>query len=182
MIITAKQTTTWITPRKLRSVADAVRGKNLAEVNVILSSLNKRGAQIINETIRQAVANAVNNLGLPEETLTLKTLMINEGPKFKRFRAGARGQAKPYALRTSHVVVELESPDAEVKAAKPTKAEVKSTAAKTDAQPAEVEASTKKTATKTSTKKETAKAKPAAKKTAAKKTTKKSTTKKEVEK
>ncbi len=115
MIIKAKQSTSWITPRKLRLVADTVRGKDLAETNLILSSLNKRGAQVINETIRQAVANAVNNLGLPEDTLVLKTLMINEGPKFRRFRAGARGQAKPYVLRTSHVVVELESPETEVK-------------------------------------------------------------------
>jgi large subunit ribosomal protein L22 len=121
MIIKAKQSTTWITPKKLRTIADAVRGKDLAQVNTILSTLNKRGGKVINETIRQAVANAVNNLSLPEETLTLKTLIINEGPRFKRFRAGARGMAKPYALRTSHIIVELESPDAAApaKAAKP---------------------------------------------------------------
>lgn len=202
MIIRAKQSTTWITPRKLREVADAVRGKDLAEVNLILSSLNRRGAQVINETIRQAVANAVNNLGLPEETLTLKTLMINEGPKFRRFRAGARGQAKPYALRTSYVVVELESPDAEAKPAAKTakakeeaKSEAKPAATKVDQPESKTEksktatkAKTTKSAKKTDTKKAADKAdKPAAKKTAtkktaAKKTTKKSTTKKEVEK
>lgn len=127
MIIKAKQSTTWITPKKLRTIADAVRGKDLAQVNTILSTLNKRGGKVINETIRQAVANAVNNLSLPEDTLTLKTLIINEGPRFKRFRAGARGMAKPYALRTSHIIVELESPDAAapVKAAKPAVTAVK---------------------------------------------------------
>ena len=201
MIIQAKQSTTWITPRKLRSVADAIRGKDLAEVNLILSSLNKRGAQVINETIRQAVANAVNNLGLPEETLTLKTLMINEGPKFRRFRAGARGQAKPYAQRTSHVIVELESPDAQAPVAKTAtkakaqakaKPEAKSSAtkseAKADAQ--DTQSATKKTApkkaavtkeTKPSAAKATTAKKTATKAPAAKKTTKKST-KKEAEK
>lgn len=190
MIVKAKQSTTWITPRKLRPVADAIRGKSLAEVNVILSSLNKRGAQVINETIRQAVANAVNNFGLAEETLTLKTVMINEGPKFRRFRAGARGQAKPYALRTSHVVVELESPDAQEKApkaspvakAEPTQAAAQEEAVKSSAKaksPAK-KTTAKKTAPST-TAKTTAKKAPATK-PAAKKTTKKSTTKKEVEK
>ncbi len=172
MIIKAKQSTTWITPKKLRTIADAVRGKDLAQVNNILSALNKRGGKVINETIRQAVANAVNNLGLPEETLTLKTLIINEGPRFKRFRAGARGMAKPYALRTSHIIVELESPDAaaqEKKEAAPAakveetavKAEEKKPVAKTPAK----KAAPKKAATKEATQE--------TKKTSAKKSTKK---------
>jgi len=111
MLIKAQQTGAWITPRKLRQVADVVRGKDLAEINTILSGLNKHGAQVINETIRQAVANAVNNLGLPEESLTLKALQVDEGPRYKRYRAGARGRAKPYVLRTSHITVVLESPE-----------------------------------------------------------------------
>lgn len=123
MIIRAKQSSTWITPRKLRLVADVVRGKDLAEINHILSNLNKRGAKIINETVRQAVANAVNNLGVAEDQLKLKSLQINEGPIYRRFRAGARGMAKPYTRRTAHVLVELEAPDA---AATVTKSDTKS--------------------------------------------------------
>jgi len=177
MIIKAKQSTSWITPRKLRLVADTVRGKDLAETNLILSSLNKRGAQVINETIRQAVANAVNNLGLPEDTLVLKTLVINEGPKFRRFRAGARGQAKPYVLRTSHVVVELESPE--------TSAKTKTKAESTAKPAAKAEPTTEKTTEKAEPTKE--KAKPKAKTTAKTKNAKSSTaaksaSKKETEK
>ena len=160
MIIKAKQSTTWITPKKLRTIADAVRGKDLAQVNTVLSTLNKRGGKVINETIRQAVANAVNNLGLPEETLTLKTLIINEGPRFKRFRAGARGMAKPYALRTSHIIVELESPDAEVseaKTAKKTEKKETAVAAKKETEEVKQEKSEKKESKKAPAKKAPAK-------------------------
>lgn len=107
MIVRATQKYVRITPRKLRDVANVIRGRQLFEVNELLSNLNKRGARVLNETIRQAVANAVNNQGLREQDLELKTVMINEGPRFKRFRAGSRGRAKGYIKRTAHVVVEL---------------------------------------------------------------------------
>jgi len=156
------------TPRKLRAVADLVRGRSLIEINDILTDLNKRGARVINETIRQAVANAVNNMGFNETQLSLKSIMVNEGPTYKRFRAGSRGRAKPYEKKTSHVVVELAVKEeskaavkAEKKASKPAKAEkVEKTEAK-----AEVQAETK-------TAKKTAPKKAAAKKPAAKKATK----------
>lgn len=94
-------------PRKLREVAALVRGRSLPEINDVLSGLNKAGARVINETIRQAVANAVNNLGHHESELSLQALLVNEGPRYKRFRAGSRGRAKPYVKRTSHITVEL---------------------------------------------------------------------------
>ncbi len=125
------------TPRKLRAVADLVRGRNLPEINDILTDLNKRGARVINETIRQAVANAVNNMGFSETQLSLKSLMINEGPTYKRFRAGSRGRAKPYEKKTSHVFVELAVKEENARPAKTAektevKAEVKESAPKAE--------------------------------------------------
>src|SRR5690606_7374894 len=110
MVVRAVQKSVRIAPRKLRLVADVVRGKELSQINDILTNLNKHGAGVVNEVIRQAVANAVNNLGLPEEGLKLKTLMINEGMGYRRYKAGARGMAKPRVKRTSHIIVEIESP------------------------------------------------------------------------
>lgn len=107
MTVRATQKYIRISPRKLREVASLVRGKSLPESNDLLSGLNKVGAKVINETIRQAVANAVNNLGHSETDLTMTALLINEGPRYKRFRAGSRGRAKPYVKRTAHVTVEL---------------------------------------------------------------------------
>ncbi len=107
MTVRATQKYIRISPRKLREVASLVRGRSLPEANDLLSGLNKVGARVINETIRQAVANAVNNLGHQETDLSLAALLVNEGPRYKRFRAGSRGRAKPYVKRTAHVTVEL---------------------------------------------------------------------------
>ncbi len=171
------------TPRKLRAVADLVRGCELPEINEILTNLNKRGARVINETIRQAVANAVNNMGYNETQLSLKSIMVNEGPTYKRFRAGSRGRAKPYEKKTSHVFVELhvEEVSAPKASTKPAQTEDKSeaksekaaTVSKTDA-PAEEKAEKKSAKKETSTKKETTK-KTTTKKAAAKKADTKST-------
>ena len=107
MTVRATQKYIRTSPRKLREVAALVRGRSLPEINDLLSALNKGGARVINETIRQAVANAVNNLGHSETDLSLQTLLVNEGPRYKRFRAGSRGRAKPYVKRTAHITVEL---------------------------------------------------------------------------
>jgi large subunit ribosomal protein L22 len=103
--------------RKLRLIADLVRGRDLADINTMLTGLNKRGATVVDETIRQAVANAVNNMSASEQDLSLKSIMINDGPKYKRFRAGARGRTKPYVKRTAHVLVELNIKEAGAPAA-----------------------------------------------------------------
>lgn len=173
MIIKAKQSTTWISPRKLRQVAHVVRGRDLAQINAILSTLNKKGANILNETIRQAVANAVNNLGIAEDQLTLKSIQVDEGPKFRRFRAGARGMAKPYARRTSHVLVELEAPDA----AAPTVAD-KTATSQDQKESAVTDTETKTTKKKTGQKKVASQAGAKTEKAATKKTAKKSVAKK----
>lgn len=186
MIVRALQKNVRITPRKLRAVADLVRGHELPEINDMLSTLNLRGARVINETIRQAVANVVNNLGHDETALELRTIMINEGPTYKRYRAGARGRAKSYEKKTSHILVELsvDVPEAQpAKAAQPAK-KVEKVAAEATTTPEVVaeEAKPAKKATKT-TKKSTAAdgEMPAAKKAPAKKATatKKAATKKQ---
>lgn len=107
MIVRAHQKYVRIAPRKLRLIADLIRGKELHTINTTLSVLNKRGAQVMNEVIRQAVANAVNNLGLSEQQLSLKSVVVDEGPTYKRVRAASRGRAKRILKRSSHILVEL---------------------------------------------------------------------------
>ncbi len=156
MTITATQKYVRIAPRKLRLVADVVRGRQLADINEILSVLNKHGARVINETIRQAVANAVNNQGLTEQQLSLQSLVIDEGPTYKRFRAGARGRGKPILKRTSHVQVKLAVAQAE----KPAQVEPKQPAKIEAAVPAPAKAVKKTTTTKKTVAKTKAKAQP----------------------
>lgn len=160
MTVTATQKYIRITPRKLRLVADAVRGKELSEINEFLTTLNKSGARVINETIRQAVANAVNNMGFSEQQLSLKALLVNEGPTYKRFRAGSRGRAKPILKRSSHVSVTLDVAEAK-KPAKEVKAETPAEAPKEAATEEKKPVAKKAPAKKAAAKKPAAKAKKA---------------------
>ena len=100
-----------ISPRKLRLVADIIRGKPVTEVMAMLPLLNKRGAPILLKTLKSAVSNAINNedLNVKEEDLFVSRLFINESFRLKRWRPISRGRAVQYAHRFSHIWIELDS-------------------------------------------------------------------------
>ncbi len=68
--------------------------------------VNRAAGELI-KTIKQAAANAKNNLKLAEETLKIKTIEVNEGPTIKRVRFGSRGRIKPVLKRTSRIKVTI---------------------------------------------------------------------------
>jgi large subunit ribosomal protein L22 len=111
-------------PRKLSLVASLVRGRTVADALTILQHTPKRAAQPVAKAIESAQANATHNHSLDGKTLIIETLSVTAGPRLKRFRAGARGQAKPYQKKTSHILVQVAG-DVKVKKA------AKSAAAKT---------------------------------------------------
>lgn len=94
-----------IAPRKARLVADLIRGKKVSEALITLEFTNKAASPLIKKVLNSAVANAVNNHSMNEETLYVKEIMINEGPTMKRFRPRAKGSASPILKRTSHINV-----------------------------------------------------------------------------
>jgi|SRR5215213_7644550 len=94
-----------MTPRKLGLVASLVRGRTVADALIILQHTPKRAATPITKVIASAQANATNNHQLDGKTLTIDSLQVTVGPRLKRFRAGARGMAKPYQKRSSHIHV-----------------------------------------------------------------------------
>ena len=94
-----------LTPRKARLVIDLVRGKSVAEAEVILSNLNKEAARLIKKVLVSATANATNNLGLKVEDLKVKEAYINEGLVMKRMKFGSRGHVDPIKKRTSHITI-----------------------------------------------------------------------------
>jgi len=96
-------------PRKLRAVAVLVKNKPATTSMVILDHTTKKAAGILNKTIKTAIYNAVNNFNLDKEKLMIKTIMIDQGPTMKRFRAQSRGGASTYKKRTSHITVILET-------------------------------------------------------------------------
>lgn len=96
-----------ISPRKLRLVADLVRGKKISDAKVVLSFTPRGGAKVIGKVISSAVANAENNHDMSEDDLFVSSIYVNEGPTIKRWRARAMGRAGRINKRTSHVTVKL---------------------------------------------------------------------------
>lgn len=96
-----------ISARKLRLIADMVRGKKLAEARSLLSFSPRAGAKVVEKTIASAAANAENNHDLSSDELYIKRIYVNEGPTLKRFQPRAMGRAYRIRKRSSHLTVEL---------------------------------------------------------------------------
>ncbi|HUZ18690.1 MAG TPA: 50S ribosomal protein L22 [Spirochaetia bacterium] len=98
-----------IAPSKLRRVADIVRMKPYGEAVAILESLPHKGARLLKKVVQAAAANAMfQNRNLDEETLYIKELRIDDGPRIKRVWARARGRRDLLLKRMSHVSVVVE--------------------------------------------------------------------------
>ncbi len=70
-----------VTPRKMRLVADIVRGKNVSDAVALLLNVNKAASVPLRKTIESAAANAINNHGFKEEALYISELQINDSIK-----------------------------------------------------------------------------------------------------
>lgn len=113
MEVRAKSTHLSISPQKLRLVCDQVRGMKAEQAKVVLDFMPQKGAGIIAKTLASAVANAENNFDLDPQDLFIAQIFADEGPRMKRFTAGARGRYKPRVKRTSHLTVILEDKEEE---------------------------------------------------------------------
>lgn len=95
-----------------------------------LPFVKKRAAEPLRKAIGTALANA-REQGLSDTDLVFKEVQINEGPMLKRWRAGARGMAKPYNRRWSHIRIILETKDdAQIKKGKKSKSKIETTKVK----------------------------------------------------
>jgi|SRR3989344_8834878 len=91
-------------PRKLRLVADMVRKMEPEEALLALRFAEKRAGEDLSKAIKTAIAGAKQK-GM--DNLSLKSVEVNEGPKMRRFRAGARGRVRPYKRRMAHIKIIL---------------------------------------------------------------------------
>jgi large subunit ribosomal protein L22 len=108
MPVTAKLRYLRIAPRKVRLVADLIRGKSVKEAQRILEFTRKKSAQPILKLLKSAIANARHNFQLEEENLFISKILVDEGPKYKRWLPRARGVAYPIQKRTSHLTIFLD--------------------------------------------------------------------------
>jgi large subunit ribosomal protein L22 len=108
----ATQRATRQSPYKMRLVADQIRGVSVNQALSLLKFSKKKAAVEISKVLESAVANAeqaarANNESVDVDTLYVKTAIINEGPKLKRWMPAAMGRATPVFKRTSHVEIEV---------------------------------------------------------------------------
>lgn len=138
-----KQTTTArlrymkMSPRKMRLVADMVRGMQAALAVTQLAFSKKAAALPLKKLIASAMANAVENHRMNEQSLVIKSIQVDGGPIQYRYTPRAFGRAAPIRKRTAHVVIELEGDvqadksNAEIPAAEPKKTKAKKKKAST---------------------------------------------------
>lgn len=93
-------------PRKLRLLADMVRGMNPLRALDVLSFSYKAAGEDLGKAIKTALGNA-KQLGLDQTKVIFKSLEVNESMKMRRFRAGTRGRAKPFKRRMAHIKIVL---------------------------------------------------------------------------
>ena len=97
-----------ITPRKMRLVVDAIRGKNIKEAEDLLRFIPRGAAVPIAKVLKSAKANATNNYDMLEDQLFIASAYVNEGPTLKRILPRARGRGDYMMKRTSHLTIILE--------------------------------------------------------------------------
>ena len=116
MFFTAIHRYARISSRKVRPLADLVRGKFADEALSILKYQPHRGARMLEKVLRSAVGNAQDpdqNKGRSynAERLVVIDARVDGGPTFKRIRPRARGMAFGILRRTAHITVQLQSID-----------------------------------------------------------------------
>jgi len=120
MEIIAKARFIRMSPRKVRLVADVVRGLAIAEALARLSIMKQQAALPITKLLKSAAANADHNFKISAENLFVKSLTVDGGPVYKRWTPKAFGSATPIRHRTSHLSLVLAEKEAEKKIEKKT--------------------------------------------------------------
>lgn len=113
-----------VTPQKARRVVDLIRGKQAGEALAILKFAPQAASEPVYKLVASAMANArvkadSSNTFLDEQDLVVHRAYVDEGTTLKRFQPRAQGRAFRIRKRTSHITIELASPDELVSSAKP---------------------------------------------------------------
>lgn len=119
-MITAKLNNYRQSPRKVRLIANLVKGKKVDDALDILNFAGKRASLPLKTLIESAISNAKNNFNLDKESLFIKEFRVDVGAILYRRMPRARGTAYPIRKRTSHISLELESRE-EIKKVKSSK-------------------------------------------------------------
>jgi len=97
-----------ISSRKVKIVADLIRGKNVDEALAIVKFTPKASSEIIEKLLKSAIANAENNNGMNADNLYVAACYADKGPTMKRIQPRAQGRAYRIEKRTSHITIVLD--------------------------------------------------------------------------
>lgn len=104
-------------PRKVRLVADAVRGENVAKALKRLEFTNKATAPNVAKVIKSAAANIRDKFQearLDNEDLYIKEIFVNEGATLKRIQPAPMGRAHQIRKRSCHIHVTVAKKEEEL--------------------------------------------------------------------
>jgi len=104
--ITAQLNSYRQSPRKVRLVADAIRGKKIADAKNRLDFITKKATGPLHKLLNSAIANA-KNLGVDVSLLRVKGITVNQGKILYRRRPVSHGSAHPIRKRVSEVKIVL---------------------------------------------------------------------------
>lgn len=121
-------------PRKVRLVADLIRGKSVPEALTLLRVTPKRATVQFEKTLRSAIANAKQKGMTDADTLTVKEIRVDKGVTLHRFLPRAQGRATRFDKHSSNIILTLEeskkSETRNPKSEAPKKSKVKKTTVK----------------------------------------------------
>lgn len=110
-----------IGPRKVRLVANLIRGKKALRAVELLSLTHKKSARALKGLVESALANAKNNFEIQADDLRVSKVTVDGGSVLKRWLPRARGRATPIRKRMSHVTLVLSVIENKTNKAKTTK-------------------------------------------------------------
>lgn len=93
-----------VAPRKVRLVADLVRGMSVATALDTLAHTRKSAALMVSKVVNSALANA-RQAGGDVDSLVVSEIFVDQGPMLKRFLPRAQGRASKIQKKTSHITV-----------------------------------------------------------------------------
>ncbi len=97
-----------VSPRKVRLVANLIRGKRSEEALTILTFTKKAAARILIKLLKSAIANASQKKHIDIDRLYVKRITVDQGPTLKRYTPRALGRATMIRKRTSHIHIILD--------------------------------------------------------------------------
>ena len=103
--VTARAMQLRVSPRKMRLVADVVRGQDVNDALSTLKFMPQKSANFIHTVLKTAQATAEHNYDMDPDELYVKTIFADDGPTYKRWQPRARGRVNQKLRRTSHLTV-----------------------------------------------------------------------------